>query len=134
MSDAEVKQDKGLTVSELSKLMAEGCRQGLGPRKVRIQIERGTVGMGSSHSVDVMEAHAGFDWNSGSMFLSTSEPLGIAGKALEKLKNNSRRAVDAMYWIESVMKDERYSETVKLEIIASRIAQFREKVVGEDGS
>jgi hypothetical protein len=126
MSDVEVVQEKGLTVSELSILMAEARRQGLGTRQVRVQIERGTVGMGSSHFVDVMDAHAGFDLDSRTMILGTSEPLGIAGKALETLKNNSGRAVDAMYWIESIMEDDRYSEAAKLDAIASRIAQFRE--------
>lgn len=106
-----------MTVSDLAERLAEASKQGMGHRKVRLHIERGTVSIGSNHSVDVVDATPGFDWNSSTMFLETSEPLSVADDKLAKLRDDLRRSNDLFYRLNSIIEDEGRSAEQKIELV-----------------
>lgn len=122
----EVNDDKRkvLTVNDLSALLDAAKKQGHGHKKIRIPIEAGRVTMGSSPSADVLAIHAGFDWNSQSMFLEVDQPLGVAGEKLESLKRSSGRATDTLYRLDSIFKDDRYSQEAKLQLMGEWLKKF----------
>lgn len=118
---------KPLTVNALASLMAGAARQGMGHRKIRLRIERGTVAMGGGHSVDVVDTSAGFDWNSGSVFLETSEPLGITDQKLARLGATVTRSTELIYRLTSILEDSRYSDAAKIELATQWIAKHRSR-------
>lgn len=119
---------KVMTVNELAEILEQAKKQGLGHRKIRIPIETGRVTMGGTPCADVLAIHAGFDWNSKSMLLEADKPLGVVGEELETLKSTSMRATDTLYRLHSILKDERFTQEVKLKLMGEWLNKFWERI------
>jgi len=116
-----------LTVSQLAKNLSEASRQGMGHRKVRLKIDRGTVAIGGGHSVDVVGVSAGFDWNSGTVFLEPSEELSVADDKLAKLRDTLHRSSDLIYRLTSIIEDSRHTPEKKVELMAGWLVKHAKK-------
>lgn len=122
---SEVEQaGNGLTVEELMALLQEQSDKGYESWNVRLRVDKGMPAIGRSHAVSVEGVEAGFDWNKDTIFLKTSEPLGLAGEATERLKKTMMTQSGALYSIGRVLKDDRFSSEEKL----AQIAQWVEHV------
>ena len=114
----QVNQDKdGLTVQQLAKLLLEQSASGQGDWQVRLRVEKPRASIGRAPSVDVTGVHAGFDWDRGTMFLGTSQPLGLADSELQEFRNQMSRVTDSLYSIGRVLKNDKFSSEEKLKQI-----------------
>lgn len=123
----EPRKPQPLTVSDMAKRFGEASRQGMGHRKVRLRFERGTIAIGSGHTVDVVEMTPGFDWSSSTLFLETSEPLGVADDKLAKLKHDLSKSGDLIYRLNSIIDDSSRSAEQKVELIERWLKKHLER-------
>lgn len=116
-----------LSLNDLLERLADLPGKGMGHRKIRLRIERGTVAMGAGHSVDVVGITPGLDWQSGTLYLETSEPLGIADEKLSLLGQRVTQSAELIYRLGSILKDEKISAERKVELMQGWVDKYRQK-------
>ncbi len=76
-----------------------------GDSEVRIPIQLvDSVMLGRYPSVEVTGIHAGFDWDSGTVFISPETKLTNAGDEFEKEKKRARETSETLGWVWYVVR------------------------------
>lgn len=115
---SEVHQEKdGLTVHQLVELLLEKSASGEGDWQVRLRVEKPKLSIGRAPTVDVTGVDSGFDWDRGTLFLSTVQPLGLDVSVLKEVRKQMSHVSDSLYSIGRVLKNDRFSSEEKLKQI-----------------
>lgn len=111
------RESEGISVQQLADFLLEQSASGHGNWQVRLRVEKPRASIGRAPSVDVTGVHAGFDWDRGTMFLGTSQPLGLADSELQEFRKQMSRVTDSLYSIGRVLKNDKFSSEEKLKQI-----------------
>lgn len=84
--------------------------RGLGALPLVIKYESGKVAIGAAPSTFITGIHAGFDWDSGKVIISTDIPLGVAGDELAAVKKSGDKMAGQVYRVRKILKSDLSAE------------------------
>ncbi len=94
---------------------------------VVIQIEPGHTTVGGTPCVPILRVHAGFDWDSGKVFLNPGQRLGIVGDELIALRERTNDTNETLAWIRMQLRDKRLTPEQKIAEVRNTINAHAKK-------
>lgn len=107
-----------LTVQSGMQALQQLHAQGLGALPLVIKYDSGKVAIGASPATFISGIHAGFDWDSGKVFITPDQPLGVVGEELAAVKEAGDKLAGQVYRIRKIIQSDLPSEE-KLKQIAA---------------
>jgi len=107
-----------LTVAQLHNMLSVMIEAGKGCDTVVVSRETLATDIGPQPTIDITDAHVGFDWNQGHVFLETATTVAAAGEEHRAEQIAVRQLQNDMSWVWTILRDDKLDADKKVARLA----------------